>query len=47
MQFKFENSWLLELELNEIVENSWTNSSSDDFLTKIKSCSEDMNNWGK
>ncbi|KAL2976697.1 hypothetical protein AAZX31_13G023700, partial [Glycine max] len=46
-QFKFENSWLLEPNFNEIVENNWTNSSFDGFRTKIKYVYENMNNWVK
>lgn len=43
--FRFKNSWLLEPNLGEVVSAGWEKAS--DFLSKINSCTVDMNSWGK
>ncbi|KAG5106720.1 hypothetical protein JHK82_043690 [Glycine max] len=42
---QFENLWLLEPELNDIVHHGWIKSLSDDIIAKINSFSEEMNTW--
>lgn len=45
--FKFENAWLEEPELPIVVEGSWNEESSNDFIGKIKSCTNAVDEWGK
>lgn len=42
----FENLWLLEFELSDIVHHGRTKSLSDDIIAKINSFLEEMNTWG-
>ena len=44
--FKFENSWLLELNLNNI-KIGWDKSLQGDFLSKINLYSAEINTWGR
>ncbi|CAH9143861.1 unnamed protein product, partial [Cuscuta epithymum] len=45
--FKFENAWLLEPELPNVVEVSWADSSGEDLLQKISKCTAKLDSWGR
>jgi len=40
--FKFENSWLLEPELNEVVRKGWDKNPDVDLTSKFKNCYKEM-----
>ncbi|MCH92818.1 endonuclease/exonuclease/phosphatase family protein, partial [Trifolium medium] len=42
-EFKFENSWLQEEELETIVNGGWNKEGGSDVLSKFKNCSDEMN----
>jgi exonuclease III len=44
--FKFENSWLEELKLDDIVNGAWTREGYAPLLSKLKHCTEDLEEWG-
>jgi hypothetical protein len=44
--FKFENAWLEEQDLHDIVHNAWIKDGCAPLLSKIKGCSEDLEEWG-
>ena len=43
---KFENSWLLEPDLNSVIEESWEGLGSLDIFGRIDRCVEDLSTWG-
>ncbi|MCH79971.1 hypothetical protein A2U01_0000733, partial [Trifolium medium] len=43
--FKFENAWLEEHDLNSVVSDAWNREGFASLLLKIKSCSEDLEEW--
>lgn len=45
--FKFENWWLLEKDFNQVVQQSWTKSSSRPFHHKISYLTADLKTWCK
>jgi len=45
-RFHFENLWLLELELNDVVEFGLSYPNSHNFLSKLSLTSTGMNSWG-
>ncbi|KAL2966461.1 hypothetical protein AAZX31_16G118500, partial [Glycine max] len=45
--FKFENSFLLEPELQDIVQKGWSKNSFDELLAKFQNCFDEMNSWGR
>lgn len=45
-RFHFENTWLLELELNDVVELGWSHLNGQNFLSKLSITSAEMNSWG-
>ena len=45
-KIKFENSWLLEPDLNSVVEENWVGSGSLDIFGRIDCCIEDLSTWG-
>ncbi|MCH84659.1 endonuclease/exonuclease/phosphatase family protein, partial [Trifolium medium] len=45
--FKFENSWLLEEDLEMIVKEGWEKEPYSELITRLTSCSHDMNEWGR
>ncbi|MCH90734.1 endonuclease/exonuclease/phosphatase family protein [Trifolium medium] len=45
--FKFENSWLHEEELEGVVQEGWEKGDHGDLLVKIQHCTDDMNEWGR
>lgn len=46
-QFRFENSWLIEPELEPVVKDSWARNEEDPILLKLLRCTEDLNTWGR
>lgn len=40
--FRFENSWLIEPELEMVVENGWTKENEEPVLVKLKNCTEEL-----
>ena len=46
-EFRFENSWLLEDELENIVQGGWGANINGEVLHKLQRCTEDMNEWGR
>lgn len=45
-EFKFENAWLMEDELNDIVIRGWERCQEGEVLSRLRSCTEFMNEWG-
>ena len=45
-KIKFENSWLLEPDLNSVIEESWVGLGSLDIFGRIDRCVEDLSTWG-
>lgn len=45
--FKFENSLLLEPELEDVVNDNWNKEASSDSLDKLRSCTEELDVWGR
>lgn len=41
-RFKFENAWLVELELEKVVKDSCCRASHEDLLTRLGWCVSDM-----
>jgi len=41
--FKFENSWLLEEGLEDVVLGGWNKQLNHDVLHKLKNCTDEMN----
>jgi hypothetical protein len=44
--FKFENAWLDERDLNDVVTTAWNKNSHVPLLSKIQNCTEDLDEWG-
>jgi hypothetical protein len=44
--FKFENAWLEEKDINDVVSGAWNKETSDPLLSKIQRCTEDLEAWG-
>nr|KYP35202.1 hypothetical protein KK1_043792 [Cajanus cajan] len=44
---RFENAWLDEPGLSPLVEASWHRGHFPDILDRLKSCSKDMDEWGR
>lgn len=45
--FRFENSWLLEPNIEGVVKKSWYKDISGDFLSKLNTCTDEMNSWNR
>lgn len=45
--FKFENAWLREEDLHQIVENSWVEAAGDDIVSRLSYCAASIDVWGK
>lgn len=45
--FKFENAWLLEHDLDDVINNSWDKALQGDFLSKINFCTDEITIWGR
>jgi len=46
-EFKYENAWLMEDELNDIVRRGWERCQEGEVLSRLRSCTEVMNEWGR
>lgn len=46
-RFKFENSWLLEPDLDAVVNNSWSKGGNIDVVSKIEMCTDDLSLCGR
>lgn len=46
-RFKFENHWLLEEELEEVVTSSWPAGTSKVIESKIDLCTSSLDGWGR
>lgn len=46
-RFKFENAWLLEDGIDDIVHGSWYLSGRNTLLDKLKGCADDIQVWGR
>jgi hypothetical protein len=46
-EFKFENAWLMEDELENIVAGGWERNPNGGLLSRLKVCTEEMNEWGR
>lgn len=45
--FKFNNAWLLEPELIDLVKNNWEHYPSTNILAKLNYCVEDITSWSR
>lgn len=45
--FKFENAWRIEERINEVVQNSWSGSTSNNIIHKLSNCAEELSHWSK
>ena len=45
--FRFNNAWLLEPELVDLVKNYWEYYPPSNIITKLKLCAEDIASWSK
>ncbi|MCH83495.1 endonuclease/exonuclease/phosphatase family protein [Trifolium medium] len=45
--FKFENAWLEEPNLTEVVKEGWNREPHNSLLAKIHTCTEDLEVWGR
>lgn len=45
--FRFENAWLEESELPSIVGDSWNLGMGRDFMSRMKLCTDAVDEWGK
>ncbi|CAH9084787.1 unnamed protein product [Cuscuta epithymum] len=46
-QFKFENSWLTEQELNQVVERGWLRGADDPILERLNLYTKELDTWGR
>jgi hypothetical protein len=46
-EFRFENVWLMGENFDDVVIGGWEKSLNGGVLNKLKSCTEDMNDWGR
>ncbi|GAU26876.1 hypothetical protein TSUD_02790 [Trifolium subterraneum] len=44
--FKFENAWLEEPNLNDVVKGGWNRELHNPLLAKLQTCTEDLEVWG-
>ncbi|MCI04871.1 endonuclease/exonuclease/phosphatase family protein, partial [Trifolium medium] len=45
--FRFENIWLKEDDIEDVVEESWGRDSGDDIIRKTDRCAEKLKGWGR
>jgi hypothetical protein len=45
--FRFENSWLKEEDINEVVEEGWGRDRRDEITNKTFRCAEKLKGWGR
>jgi hypothetical protein len=45
--FRFNNAWLLEPELDQLVKDNWEHYPPSNIIAKLRHCSEDIASWSK
>jgi hypothetical protein len=45
--FRFENSWLKEEDVEEVVEEGWGRRREVDILTRVERCANKLKKWGR
>jgi hypothetical protein len=45
--FRFENSWLKEEDIDEVVEEGWGRDRGDDIMCRKEWCAEKLSRWGR
>lgn len=45
--FKFENKWLLEFDIDDVVSTLWYDSASNSFMPKLDNVADSLEIWGK
>ncbi|KAK2377607.1 hypothetical protein QL285_078261 [Trifolium repens] len=45
--FKFENLWLKEEDVSEVVESGWRRESCVEVTEKVEACADELQRWGK
>jgi hypothetical protein len=46
-EFKFENSWLLEEDIEVVVQEGWNDGNSLEITQRLSHCAEKLQRWGK
>ena len=46
-QFRFENAWLVELELPSVVSDGWMRGQANPLLDSLALCTEELDQWGR
>ncbi|MCH82709.1 endonuclease/exonuclease/phosphatase family protein [Trifolium medium] len=46
-EFKFENSWLQEDDLERVVQEGWNKGVNGEVMSRLQCCTEEMNEWGR
>jgi hypothetical protein len=46
-QFRFENAWLLEPDIESVVSNGWYDKMEDPLLERLHHCTEELDHWGR
>ncbi|XP_024632946.1 uncharacterized protein [Medicago truncatula] len=46
-QFRFENSWLVEPELDSVVHDGWFHDVNEPMITRLQHCTEELDQWGR
>lgn len=46
-RFRFENSWLLEPELDSVVRDIWDRTRDENLVRKIQACANSLQRWSK
>lgn len=47
ISFKFENSWLREGDIEEVVLNGWCRRENEKVMNRIASCASELTSWNK
>jgi hypothetical protein len=45
--FRFQNSWLKEEDVDEVVEEGWVRESGADVISRTGRCAEKLSRWGR
>lgn len=45
--FRFENCWLQEADIGDVVTSSWTESTGGELTDRLGLCASDLSRWGK
>jgi chemotaxis protein histidine kinase CheA len=46
-EFKFENSWLKEEEIGEVVTEGWNNGEGLEIVHRLTHCADELHRWGR